>query len=211
MSLCDRSERPVSSSTETICPPPRKYIPSTCITVKPTMKPSSSRNGCSPTCARLSPPYRESSTEVGTLRFRSSSRRAYGAGLQRDASPRGRRRGAAAQGHRSARPSSDRQRERSGARPVSAALLTPGFIRTRPPRRSGDSQTQALLRILGARGVAAADRLPTPAALAHGPRTSRPGYVAAPRTLCGGEAGRGRCPARPHRDRGTVGRFRCGG
>jgi hypothetical protein len=54
---------------------------------------------------------------------------------------------------------------------------------------------QALLRILGARGVAAVHRLPTAAALAYGPRTSRPGRVAATRTPCGGEAGRGRSPA----------------
>jgi hypothetical protein len=47
----------------------------------------------------------------------------------------------------------------------------------------------------GARGVAAVHRLPTAAALAYGPRTSRPGRVAATRTLCGGEAGRGRSPA----------------
>ena len=40
---------------------------------------------------------------------------------------------ASAQGHRSARRSSDRQREHSRARAVSAALLTPRFIRTRLP------------------------------------------------------------------------------
>jgi pimeloyl-ACP methyl ester carboxylesterase len=78
---------------------------------------------------------------------------------------------------------------------VGAVLLRPGFIRTRPPRRADGSQTQAPLRILGARGVAVVHRLPTAAALAYGPRTSRPGRVAATRTLCRREAARGRSPA----------------
>jgi pimeloyl-ACP methyl ester carboxylesterase len=78
---------------------------------------------------------------------------------------------------------------------VGAVLLRPGFIRTRPPRRADGSQTQAPLRILGARGVAVVHRLPTAAALAYGPRTSRPGRVAATQTLCRREAARGRSPA----------------
>jgi uncharacterized protein len=42
---------------------------------------------------------------------------------------------------------------------------------------------------LGARGVAAVHRLPTAAALAYGPRTSRPGRVAATRTFAGEKRG----------------------
>ena len=49
------------------------------------------------------------------------------------------------------------------------------------PGRADGGQAQACLRILGARGVAAADRLPSAHALADGPRASRPGHVAATR------------------------------
>ena len=88
-----------------------------------------------------------------------------------------------------ARPVPDRFRQRAGARPLYAAVLAARALSAQPARRQRRRPQAAAVRILGARGLAAADRDLSADALAHAAGASR---ASAPMARWRGSAARGR-------------------
>ena len=106
-----------------------------------------------------------------SFRRRGTPYRAGRPGLRRGAAGRRQCRSRAAR-HRPARPAADQLGQRAGPRALPAAVLAARELRQRParPRRLGTPERAPPVRVLGARGLAAAARHAAAAALAHAAR-----------------------------------------